>query len=271
MADPRWRGNLAESAFARRFGPNGFISWVPQTQIGYLVSQVGDWPYNAAKSSQVWRTDDGGENWRIVEGFPVELGIVALIAPTPDNLLVKLHNGELRHSHDGGRTWRLTLAAWVDPYNVVKCEPGGNGLVETNIGWFRLTDYGEKVEKIVSPSFPPPVYNDSEYSGFWELMTPDSPDSWNLLYINRAGRGLAIRPAMVAATYDYGQSWREVKLIERQGNTVKQLAFSVLWFRGLEMEGPTALIDNGIVFDGQFPTPDVWIIDLNPVEDVTLP
>jgi hypothetical protein len=69
-------------------------------------SANGDRAYLAAYESGMYRTDDGGESWRHLDGYPTEHAYSVVVdQDDPDTVYVGSEPAMVFRTHDGGETW----------------------------------------------------------------------------------------------------------------------------------------------------------------------
>ncbi|MDP2916070.1 MAG: sialidase [Candidatus Aminicenantes bacterium] len=108
-----------------------------------------------ADQGSIWRSDDGGENWRVMSwqraligraGFYIRL---AISPSNPDEVLVA--NSSFHQSLDGGKSFRTlpwggdTHDIWIDPKNADRI------LVTHDGGMFMTTDHGKTSNRVTLP------------------------------------------------------------------------------------------------------------------------
>jgi photosystem II stability/assembly factor-like uncharacterized protein len=108
-----------------------------------------------ANQGSLWRSDDGGENWAVVNWQRALIGragyyIRLAISPAnPDEVLVA--NSSFWESTDGGKSFHTlpwggdTHDIWIDPTNA------GRILVTDDAGMFRTTDHGRTSNRVTLP------------------------------------------------------------------------------------------------------------------------
>ena len=125
----------------------------------YALIETGDGvPLNSKETDRgkLWRSDDGGENWRLISydrnlGGRTHYYFRMTVAPDNDNETYYLTAGFAR-SNDGGETARLMIAGnspggdnhdiWIDPTNANRIAVANDGgvSISTTRGqtWFRI-------------------------------------------------------------------------------------------------------------------------------------
>ena len=126
-------------------------------------------PYSlesGGKGSALWKSTDGGENWKKLndnKGFPgkTTLGNIG-IAVSPVNpervfALVESEKGGLLRSENGGDTWEIVSTdanirqrAWY--FNKIYCDTkNADGIYALNVNMYRSTDGGKNFQEINTP------------------------------------------------------------------------------------------------------------------------
>jgi hypothetical protein len=107
VVDPRNpRRLVASTASALFFSANEGASWRPLTaRTGLLAWPVATRVYMVSPSGKVLASRGVGAPW--LETGDIEGQPAALLAQTADELYVALHDGTIKRSADGGRTWRV--------------------------------------------------------------------------------------------------------------------------------------------------------------------
>ncbi|MEO6288352.1 MAG: hypothetical protein ABIO76_00435 [Ginsengibacter sp.] len=126
-------------------------------------------PYSlesGGKGSALWKSTDGGENWKKLndkKGFPGKTMIgnigIAVSAVNPERVfaLVESENGGLLRSDNGGETWEtvstdanIRQRAWY--FSKIYCDPkNADGIYALNVNMYRSTDGGKNFKVINTP------------------------------------------------------------------------------------------------------------------------
>ena len=108
-----------------------------------------------ADQGSVWRSDDGGDNWKVGSWQRALIGRagyyirIAVSPSNPDEVLVA--NSSFHQSVDGGKTFRVlrwggdTHDIWIDPTNADRI------IVTHDGGMFLTTDHGKTSDRITLP------------------------------------------------------------------------------------------------------------------------
>ncbi|NEQ54700.1 MAG: glycosyl hydrolase, partial [Leptolyngbya sp. SIO3F4] len=116
--------------------------------------------YLLSNEDGVYRTDDGGESWRTVNGGLSELSLENIaISPTDENLiLVAGHEGNLYRSDNGGDSWSLALSTNSPVTAVTFSGDAAQLLVGEQLGLLhRSSDQGETWSEVETFSTDSPI------------------------------------------------------------------------------------------------------------------
>ncbi len=126
-------------------------------------------PYSlesGGKGSALWKSTDGGENWKKLndkKGFPGKTTIgnigVAVSPANPERVfaLVESEKGGLLRSEDSGETWNIVSTdanirqrAWY--FSKIYCDPkNADGIYALNVNLYRSTDGGKTFKEVNTP------------------------------------------------------------------------------------------------------------------------
>jgi photosystem II stability/assembly factor-like uncharacterized protein len=146
-----------------------------------------------ADQGSLWRSDDAGENWKVVSWDRALIGRAGYyirIAVSPSNAdEVFVANSSFHQSTDGGKTFRVvpwggdTHDIWIDPVNADRI------LVTNDAGMYMTTDHGRTSGRVTLPigqMYHVAVDNDVPYQIYGNMQD------------NGTMRGLSTTPEVVA-------------------------------------------------------------------------
>ena len=166
------------------------------------------------EGSEVFRSDDGGENWvyqatisnpdQVQMAFATRILGIGIEASNPDHMYAALEVGGAARSSDGGKSWRIVnkdLAGDVDLMDLHGVAVGGSDsssvFISNRVGVWRTRDRGENWENLQFERFSNIMYSRGIQA---------SPNDPNTLYAC-VGLNFGSEEGGVLRTTDLGETW----------------------------------------------------------------
>lgn len=225
---------------------DGGTTWALKRNAGQFDVAFQDDRVGVAVSTDIWRTEDGGDSWTFVADPPLGTSLYR-VAYAGNGVFVAVGEpGAVWRSIDGGRTWQavtLNVAlGFANRIRDVAFDPSGSGIglavVNGPVKLLRTTDFGATWQAVTN--LPPSVQDAPDVVAFasarrvvlldadgravrsedagatWpqsnvneDLVTGDL-FAWNRLRFIDADRGVGVGAyGVVARTVDGGRTWEQ--------------------------------------------------------------
>jgi photosystem II stability/assembly factor-like uncharacterized protein len=208
--------------------PEGRIVW--SLQFHPHTPQV---MFLGTEGSEVYTSDDGGENWRYLStisnpdavqmAFATRILGIAMESADPNRMYAALEVGGAARSPDGGKTWQLVnrnFAGNVDLMDLhgvaVGSQKSDTVFISNRVGVWRSQDRGDNWENLHVEKFSPIMYSRGVQ------VAPHDP---NTLYAC-VGLNFGSDEGGVVRTTDLGETWHRFDRGIKPGSTTFGVAIN---------------------------------------------
>jgi photosystem II stability/assembly factor-like uncharacterized protein len=185
------------------------------------------------EGSEVYTSDDGGENWRYLStisnpdavqmAFATRILGIAMESADPNRMYAALEVGGAARSPDGGKTWQLVnrnFAGNVDLMDLhgvaVGSQRSDTVFISNRVGVWRSQDRGDNWENLHVEKFSPIMYSRGVQ------VAPHDP---NMLYAC-VGLNFGSDEGGVVRTTDLGETWHRFDQGIKPGSTTFGMAIN---------------------------------------------